>query len=264
MNCKNCNTLLDDRINYCPNCGAKWIRNRLTLKNLTADINEQFFNVDNKFLKTFIHLLTKPNIVINGFINGLRKKYVNVIQYLAISLSLLGIQLFVLNKFYPDFFNSVFTDTQNYLAMYPEESRSDIEKFMTNYYTFVNEYQSLIYVIGIPFTALVTYLAFLKEKLYNFTEHIVVNTYLTAQYVTLSFFTYLFFAIFNLDLGVLVTFSTLLYMLYYGFVFYKTHKLSVATIFLRFLLSIAIIITLFILIFIVGVVFGILYVKFLK
>jgi len=264
MNCKNCNTSLSKLINYCPLCGAKIIKKRLTLKNLFVDISEQFLNIDNKFLKTFLHLLTKPDIVIDGFINGTRKKYINVIQYLAISLTLLGIQLFILNKFFPDFFNSVFIDSQNYFAMYPEESRPEIEKFMTSYYSFINEYQSLIYVIGIPMTALVTRLTFLKEKLYNFTEHIVVNTYITAQYVTLSFFTYLFFAVLNLNISVLVALSTLLYMFYYGFVFYKTHKLSLVTIILRFMLSLAIIFTIFLLIFIVGIIVGILYLKFFK
>lgn len=245
-------------------CGAKIIKKRLTIRNLFADINEQFLNIDNKFLKTFIHLFTKPDVVIDGFINGTRKKYINVIQYLAISLTLLGVQLFILNKFYPDFFQAVFTDTQNYLAMYPEETRPKIEEFMSDYYTFINEYQSLIYVLGIPFTAFVTRLAFLKEKLYNFTEHIVVNTYITAQYVIFSFFTYLVFAIFNLNIEVLVTISIVLYMFYYGFVFYKTHNLSIVTIILRFLLSIAIISTLFFLIFIVGVIVGIVYLEFLK
>ncbi len=255
---------MSDHHNFCPECGAKVIRNRLTLKNIFSDFSAQFLNYDNTFLVTFIHLFTKPEAVINGYINGTRKKYIHVIQYLAISLTLLGLQLFILNKFYPDFFTSVFTDTQNYFATYPEESRHDMEKFMTNYYTFINEYQSLIYVIGIPLTAFVTRLAFLKEKLYNFTEHIVVNTYITAQYVLFSFFTYLFFAIFDLNIGVLVTLSTLLYMFYYGFVFYKTHKLSVITIILRFILSIAIICAIFLLIFIVGIIVGVIYLKFFK
>lgn len=264
MNCKNCDTSLSKLINYCPLCGAKIVKKRLTIRNLTADVSEQFLNIDNKFLKTFLHLFTKPEIVIDGFINGTRKKYINVIQYLAISLTLLGLQLFILNKFYPDFFNAVLAGSQDYFAMYPEESRPKMEEFMTNYYTFINEFQSLIYVIGIPITAFVTRLTFLKEKLYNFTEHIVINTYITAQYVVFSFFTYLLFAIFNLNISVLVTLSLLLYILYYGFVFYKTHKLSVVTIFLRFMLSIAIISSIFLLIFIVGIIVGITYYKFFK
>ena len=104
----------------------------------------------------------------------------------------------------------------------------------------------------------------MKEKLFNFTEHIVLNTYITAQYVVFSFFTYLIFAIFNLNLNVLVTLSLLLYIFYYGFVFYKTHKLSVAAIILRFMLSIAIICAIFFIIAIIAAVVAIVYVKFFK
>lgn len=264
MNCKNCNTALNSHINFCPECGAKIIRNRLTIKHITSEFSAQFLNIDNRFLKTFIHLFTKPEAVISGYIDGTRKKYISVIQYLAISLTLLGLQLFILNKFYPEFFNAAFNDSQSYLAMYPEEKRADIEEYMTNYYTFINEYQSLIYVIGIPLTAFVTRLTFIKEKLYNFTEHIVINTYITSQYIIFSFFTYLLFATLNLNIGILVTTSLLLYVFYYGFVFYKTYTLSIVTIVLRFMLSLAIICTIFLLIFIVGIIVGIMYFKFFK
>lgn len=264
MECKNCNTSLNSEQRFCFECGAKVIKNRLTLKNLSADFSEQFLSYDNKFLITFIDLFRKPEVVIHGYINGTRKKYINVIQYLAVSLTLLGLQLFILNKFYPEFFNAAFTDMENYFAMYPEESRPKVEKFMTDYFTFINEYQSLVYVLGIPFTAIVTYLVFLKEKLLNFTEHIVLNTYMTAQYVVFSFFIYIIIAVLNLDVNTLVTLSLVLYVFYYGFVFYKIFKLSVAAIILRFMLSVAIICAIFLLIFVVGIIVGIVYLKFFK
>jgi hypothetical protein len=264
MECKNCKTPLTPVQKFCSECGAKIINDRLTIKHISSEFSAQFLNYDNKFLKTFLHLFIKPDVVINGYINGTRKKYINVIQYLAISLTLLGLQLFIFNKFYPDFFNSMYTDSQNLFAMYPEEKRAEMEKFMSSYYSFINEYQSLIYILGIPITALVTRLTFIKEKLYNFTEHIILNTYVTAQYVVSSFFAYLIFAILNLNISILVTFSLLLYMLYYGYVFYKTHKLSIVTICLRFMLSIAIICSAFLLIFMVGIIVGILYFKFFK
>ena len=81
MHCKNCNTALTKTQNYCFECGAKVIRNRLTIKNLLAHFSEQFLNYDNNFLKTFLHLFTKPEVVIGGYIDGTRKKHVNVIPY---------------------------------------------------------------------------------------------------------------------------------------------------------------------------------------
>ena len=85
MNCKNCDANLNQNSDYCNNCGAKVIRNRLTIKTLFSHFSEQFLNYDNKFLQTFIHLFTKPEDVIGSYINGTRKKYVNVISYFAIA-----------------------------------------------------------------------------------------------------------------------------------------------------------------------------------
>ncbi|MGB3152312.1 MAG: DUF3667 domain-containing protein [Maribacter sp.] len=37
--------------------------------------------MDNTFLKTLLHLLIKPEIVVDGYIGGIRKKYLNPISY---------------------------------------------------------------------------------------------------------------------------------------------------------------------------------------
>ena len=82
MECKNCELSIQTHHNYCPSCGAKVIRNRLTIKALFAHFSEQFLNYDNKFLKTFRQLTTKPETVTDCYIHGTRKRYVNVISFL--------------------------------------------------------------------------------------------------------------------------------------------------------------------------------------
>ena len=68
MNCKNCDTLLKEQDDFCNSCGAKVIRNRLTVRNLFEHFSETFFNYDNKLLRTFTTLFTKPEVVIEGYI----------------------------------------------------------------------------------------------------------------------------------------------------------------------------------------------------
>lgn len=98
MNCKNCVNSLQTDYSFCPDCGAKVIRNRLTIKNLLSDITERHFNLDNTFLRTFFHLFTKPDVVINGYVNGTRRKYVNPISYFGIALMLAGFLMFFMRK----------------------------------------------------------------------------------------------------------------------------------------------------------------------
>lgn len=78
------------------------IRKRLTLKNLFEHVSETFFNYDNKLLRTCTTLFTDPVDVIDGYIQGVRKRYVNPLSFFGLSLTLSGVALFVLQKFYID------------------------------------------------------------------------------------------------------------------------------------------------------------------
>ena len=100
--CKNCKSELEETATYCTRCGGKIIRKRLTIRNLFEHVSETFFNYDNKLLRTLISLFTKPEDVIGGYINGVRKKYVNPISYFALALSVSGLYLFIVNKFFPE------------------------------------------------------------------------------------------------------------------------------------------------------------------
>ncbi|WP_255535075.1 DUF3667 domain-containing protein [Cellulophaga sp. E16_2] len=73
MECKNCTLTLEENHNFCADCGAKVVRNRLTIKNLFGDFAQRYLNIDNTFIRTFGKLFVAPEIVILGYINGVRK-----------------------------------------------------------------------------------------------------------------------------------------------------------------------------------------------
>lgn len=174
MECKNCNLPLRSDYSFCFNCGAKIIRNRLTLKNLWHDITERYFNIDNTFLKTFLHLFTKPEVVIGAFIKGTRKKYINPIGYYAIAVSLSGLLFFLIQDF---FFDQL---SMEWLA--PGSGDQGKSTFETTI-----KYQSILSIVSIPIYALLSKIMFLRNKKLNFTEHIITNLYLFAQYSITSF-----------------------------------------------------------------------------
>jgi hypothetical protein len=92
MDCKNCQTSLSETAEYCYHCGGKIIKNHLTIRNLFEHFSEAFLNYD-RFLQTFIGLFTAPEEVIGCYISGTRKKYVNVISYFAIAITISDLQL---------------------------------------------------------------------------------------------------------------------------------------------------------------------------
>jgi len=88
MNCKNCNHNIADTNQFCPNCGAKVVLERITTKKLWKDFAVNFFGWDNKYLVTLKKLILKPEQVFNGYFNGVRKRYVNPFAFLAIGTAL--------------------------------------------------------------------------------------------------------------------------------------------------------------------------------
>lgn len=174
MECKNCGTPQRTDFNYCPNCGAKVIRNRLTFKNLSYDLTERYFDLDNTFLRTFRHLLTKPELVIDGYISGIRRKYINPISYLGIALTLSGLLIFLMQKVFDlkmdmDVFNQ---------GLNPEF----YEKIMPIAYDF----SSLVFIFLIPVFAFAGWLTFNRQG-YVFAEYLVVFLYTLAQWSIVSF-----------------------------------------------------------------------------
>ena len=168
MNCKNCYTELSEHDDYCRNCGGRVIRNRLSFKNLFEHISETFFNYDNKLLRTFIDLLTKPEAVIDGYVKGIRKRYVNPISYLGIALTLSGITFFLMKQI------NFEIDVDTFNQGMDEATKNKIGDLAF-------EYSSFIFLSYIPILVISSWLI-LKEVKYNFTERTVAFIYGMAEF----------------------------------------------------------------------------------
>ena len=245
MNCKTCDASLRSDFSYCPSCGAKVVKNRLTLKNVWEDICFQVFDLDNTLLKTFRHLFSKPDEVINSYISGARKKYMNPISYFAIAITLSGIMFFILK----DILDVNLTESS-----FSNENTPNMD--------FVFDYQGLLSYLIMPVYALMSWLLFLDKKILNYTEHIVTLAYTTGQasfvqvLVAIPLFSLVDFKydVFN---WLYLVFSTG----YLFYVFKKIHKISLGSIVLRGLgylfLTLVVIIGIGILMVLLGLIIGV-------
>lgn len=222
MHCKNCHTDLDETNSFCPNCGAKVIKNRLTIRNLFEHFSEHFLNYDNKFLQTFISLFNKPDDVISGYINGVRKKYVNVISYFAIALTLSGLQMFILNKFFPEAL-----DLSNITTKGAEE-------FQKKNMHFIQEYQSLVMMLYVPIYAVISKIVFFNLKKYNYTEHLVIYMYILSQATIISSIVTIIGVYFGKNIGIIgFAFVIPFQIIYSAFCLKKLFNLSFMGIVIR-------------------------------
>lgn len=224
MECKNCLKTQAHDFHYCPECGAKVIRNRLTLKNLWTDIVQRYFDLDNRFLKTFIYLITKPKDVIDGYIKGVRKKYVNPISYFAIALTLAGVQIFLTKKFFPNAY-----DITSITA-------SGQEELIQSTMALVQEYSGLITMLMIPVYALMAKIVFLNKKQYNYSELVVVFLYFAAEVGFIGFLPFMAFLFLGFNYGHLSPFALVFQILIAAYYLKVLYNLSTKGILLRTLL----------------------------
>ncbi|MFS4467182.1 DUF3667 domain-containing protein [Maribacter sp. 2210JD10-5] len=213
MECKNCNHTLRTDYSFCPDCGAKVIRNRLNVKNLWFDITERYFNVDNTFLRTFIHLFTKPEVVIGGYIQGIRKKYLNPISYMGIAITLSGFLVFLMKRK---------SDQLDFDVFGTGASSPDLQPL----FDFTTDYQAILFVLYIPMMASSAWLAYEQIK-YNFTERLTVFIYTLAQWSIGTFIPSILILSFIPEYYGLIVFPMMgLMYLYTGYIIKRTGKLK--------------------------------------
>ena len=228
MNCKNCHTELTATSEFCYHCGGKVIKNRLTFRNLFEHISETFFNYDNKLLRTFIDLFKQPEIVIDGYIQGIRKRYVNPISYFGLAITMTGLYLIILNKFYPEAL-----DFSNFAVKGQEE-------FQQKNMNFVQEYMSILMMLYIPMYALIARITFVGLKKFNYTELLVVFMYWQAQTSIISSVIIIAGAMLGISQGILSIAFFPLMMIYAAYILKRLYQLSFGEIIARTLLFLVI------------------------
>lgn len=149
VDCPRCGAVIQG--NFCPQCGHKVKKSRITPKTLLAAMFETITNWEQKMVLTVKTLLLAPGTVPMAFISGERRRFFHPVKFLMFWA---GIHLLLSN-----------------LVGFQAAGASRAE--------FESNYGNLIWVISIPGFALGTYICFIKKP-YNFVEHVVVHCYITG------------------------------------------------------------------------------------
>lgn len=197
---------------FCPGCGAKVVKSRLTFKGLFEDIAERVFNLENSFYRTLRDMTLRPEKVILKYVEGTRRRYMAPMNYLALALALSGVTLVVMRKYVLpklefDVFNTGMTNTAG-------------EKIMNASL----EYNSFIFILYIPMIALSGWLA-LNKREHNIPEYTVTATYILSHFSFLTFFPSLALMIFFPESYMQLSFGTIFLMYLFAlFAAVRTHS----------------------------------------
>lgn len=242
MACKNCQQELSDQDKYCRRCGCEVIRDRLTIRHLVREFYESFFSWEtNRPIRTFVDLIRRPEVVIDGYISGVRKKYNNPFGYVAISLTLSGLFFFAILKFSPEALDAM---------MGLQSSSGNPQELGRRIQNISIEYHTLIFFALLPLFALLSWMLFYKRK-YNYAEHLILNLY---AYAEISNITFLIMAItiWSTELfSKIAIYSLVIQTGYYSYTLKRVFNLN----FVQFLIKMGLLLGLVILLYIIIILF---------
>lgn len=272
MICKNCQNTLLDSDQFCNNCGAKVVDDRITFKKLFLDFFINVFGFDSAFFITLKKMILQPDAVINDYLSGVRKRYMNPFAFLAIGA---GLSLLIFNYFADDFIAIQTSMQSEQITNLQEQASLDIDQlknltekqkqqkqiekkvaelqldFNNGMWEFMLRYFNLLTFLFLLIYAVLSKWTFWKP--HNFGEHIVMNGFIYGftTYLTLAFF---FLAI--LIHPSIYMISILVSILYYMYSFGKIYKLSIGRNILKLLRFIVGLIIVLIIFIILSVVIG--------
>lgn len=274
INCKNCDSNLEDNASFCDHCGAKVMKDRITFKFLLIEFFASF-GWDSLFFNTLKKMLLSPEIVINEYLNGVRKKYVNPFAFLAVGAAL---SLLIFSFFKDDFkviqqsfnssqikelHNAANQDIDSLKHLSKKEIKKltqqkesaeiqlKIQEFWSNLFV---DYFNIMTFLFIPFYAFLSKLTFRKP--HNFGEHIIINSFIHGTTLNFTLIT------FSLALVIhpkIYSVTILLNVLYYCYCFKKLYQLTIKQTILKFLRFILILTIIAIILFVVGMAFAIIW-----
>lgn len=272
MNCKNCQDPLEKDAQFCDNCGAKIITNRITFKFLISEIFIAI-GIESLYFNTLKKMFLAPQEVLNEYLTGVRKRYVNPFAYLAVGAAL---SLLVFNYFADDFIAMQKSVNHENLAELKRISTQDLSlistdsdvellklkqqkqsakiqlQFQDGLTKLLLKYLNLITFLLLPLYALISKWTYRKP--YNYGEHIVMNAYLQGTTMYISIITF-FIAMVSHPL--VYTLSILIYILYYLFAFSKLYNHSFKTSILKLFRFIGVLIIVSFLLFIIAAILSI-------
>lgn len=160
--CLNCGAEVQDR--FCPKCGQENVDVRPSFHHLISHFFADLFHYDSGFWKTMKTLLFKPGVIVNDYLNGKRKTYVEPVK-LYIFVSFVA---FFLPHFFPNFYDNIEEKKEKYQLSQVRDSLDSLKILTAENILSVQQIDSLQNLLPEEKRLSKEELADLKEQLKNF------------------------------------------------------------------------------------------------
>jgi hypothetical protein len=157
--CKNCGTKFEG--NYCSNCGQAAHTHAINSSFVVHDLQHGLIHFDGGMLYSARQLFQRPGHAIRDYIEGKRVKHYKPISMLIVLATFYGLLYHALHI-------NVFEQIDDNLLEYDE-----INEWIAHRFPY-------IILLSLPVMSLSSFLIFKKQG-YNFTEHLILNSFYSTQ-----------------------------------------------------------------------------------
>ena len=228
VSCKNCDTVFNG--NYCPYCGQSARTERITLRFILHDLQTGVIYLDRGILYTIKELFTRPGPAIKEYLAGKRIRHYKPISLLLI---LSTIYIFLYHYF-------------NIEMVKMEENAEPGSQLIYQAGEWIQSHFAITELLFLPIFSLITYI-FLYKYGYNYFEHIIINTFLGCQSLTLKILSFPVLLQLNLSFEIyvsrLILLAGYLLLIWTFFGLYKNHNKLVLLIITTFMLLLTYVLT---------------------
>jgi hypothetical protein len=167
--CLNCNHPIVE--NFCSNCGQKKFK-RIDKKYVLDEIQYTLLHTNKGLFYSIKKIIKNPGKTAREYINGNR---INHYKPVLLVFLLSGISTFISYKILG------FAEVMNAINL----KKYGDAQFMSDFMSFVSNYNAIIMLMLVPLFAITTKIAFWKWG-QNYYEHIVMNCYIVSSYTLVS------------------------------------------------------------------------------
>jgi Protein of unknown function (DUF3667) len=215
--CLNCETPYSGH--FCNNCGQKEIH-RFTISHVVHELVHVFTHADKGIFSFAWNVIKKPGTIALDLVEGRRKRYFNLFQYLLI---IVGVTTFLVTQTHLVEKTFVTMNKVNNIA-----PSTELGRIQQSVALLLQKYNNIFQLILIPLFALFSWLFIGKSRKYNYAENIVLHAASSSQSNTLAIFTSLLFLISSTNTQyVILSFLSILVLLFSFAISYKQfYKIS--------------------------------------
>ncbi|WP_299242355.1 DUF3667 domain-containing protein [uncultured Aquimarina sp.] len=269
MDCKNCGYHLANKAEFCHNCGARVVNQRLNLTKIIQDFFNKVFGWENNYFKTFKNMVISPDVIVSDYIDGVRKRHMSPITFLVIGTTIATLIFNMFSEKYLELNTAAFSDEDTYRSLFdptgrknslttPEEMKKYEEdfkiykdgqtEFQTKWTKGMLKYFNLAAFMFIPFYTLISLLVFGWKK-HNYSEHLVINCYI--QGLSMIGTTVFFIAALIIHPNIYL-FGVIVALFYYSFTYKKLYTLSFGKLLWKIVKFLIILILAFLIVTVIG------------